>query len=124
MKKIGSLLFITLIALTMSSCETTGERFRRIESVEPEVDYGYISINSSAMTKNFEHLDFQRESARILKTQVTSISYPYQMVQTEDYIYFLIEYNNRNGNFFVLDPKDNKYEFDIALFRLDIYEKA
>lgn len=124
MKKIGPMLLISLFSLTMSSCESTGERFRRIESVEPEVDYGYISINSSAITKNFEHMYFQGECARILKTQATSISYPYQTVQTENYIYFLIEYNNRNGNFFVLNPKDNKYQFDIALFRLDIYEQS
>jgi hypothetical protein len=122
MKKILTLVLTIFLGISLSSCESFATKFRRIDAVAPEVDYGYISISSAALSKNFEHLRFQETTSKMLKKSFHQVSYPYSTVMTDEYIYFLVEYNNRDGNFFQLNAPDNKHEFDIALFRVDIYE--
>lgn len=124
MKKILTLVLTFFLGISLSSCESFETKFRRINKVEPEVDYGYISISGTALSKNFEHLGFQETTSKMLNKGFNQVSYPYSTFMTDAYIYFLVEYNNRDGNFLKLNAPDNKHEFDIALFRVDIYQST
>lgn len=121
MKKLLTLTLTVFLGLSLTACESKEVKFDRIDQVGPEVDYGYISLSGTALSHNFEHLYFQEVTSKMLKKRFHDVSYPYQVTMTEEFMYFLVQYNNRDGNFFKLNASDNKHEFDIALFRVDIY---
>lgn len=121
MKKIAIVTALLLSCLLTISCQSLSGRYERIDTVLPEVDYGYISYNSSSISHNFTHSQFQKEAAKILKTSINNTSYPYSIDTTDDYIYYLVEYGNHNKDFLNRHPEMNKHRFDIGLFRTNIY---
>lgn len=121
MKKISCFLMILLTSLISLACQSLSERYERVNTVFPEVDYGYISYNDSHLMNDFNHLDLKESAAKILKKNIDKLSYPYSIEVTDNFIYYLIEYGNKKSGFLNNNPEINQHKFDIALFRVDIY---
>lgn len=121
MKKVISILMIIITCLMYVSCQSLSERYARINQIFPEVDYGYISYNNYNLSKNREHMSFVSKAEEILGISSSKLSYPYHVEITDEYIYFLIEYKNKNHDYFNLHSESNEHLFDIGLFRTDIY---
>lgn len=106
------------IGLFVKSCVSQGQqnRINRVKEVAPEVNYGYQIIDLNYIMKNYDIFDYSDEAYKIIKNK--NEIYPYDQIQTKDYMYFQYEYD-RKGSVIRGERSLNNFTLDIALFRVD-----
>lgn len=111
-----------LLLISLVSCGTYRERFDRIDRIAKEVDYGTIVFNDAVWCRDDQCVAYATAAAQLLGVPTRKLSYPYRVEYTDDFVYYLIEYDNGRGiwgNFNAL-MDSNKYRFDIGLFRMNL----
>lgn len=119
MKKLLIIMFTLITAIMMSSCDDYRSDLReKISSVEPEVDYSFISINERSFMNGRVCYEYEKMAYEIIKKKCDLYIYKQKLVG--DNMYFYYQYNSY-FKLKKLDGKICKYEtFDVALFKVNI----
>lgn len=118
MKRVTLLLIMTILSTLLIGCSKEPQYYERISTVDKEVEYGYIAYNDRAITNDFVVSNFLDEATKLVKDK--NKSYVYGEYYTDNYIYYLYQYDGHKPLYQSSSDKTNKYRFDVGLFRASI----